>query len=122
MVYGEKLIGEEEKVLPVVTQWNPREVDKPVPLNCLLPDQSYVSDWVFNKVKEIQHYVAVECEGYEEQFMALHAAIKCDHTQVTNSASKKQWELKRLMWSLASCDRSQGKGIAISLMECLGAQ
>lgn len=75
---------------------------------------------VFNKVKEIQQLVGVECEGYKEQFMALLAAIDFDHSLVMKSAFEKQRELKRLTWSLncegsASRHRSEGKRLAASL-------
>lgn len=60
---GDEPFREEEGVLPVVAQCNSREKDEHVPLNCLLPDQSSVSDWVLDKVKEVQHFGGVECKG-----------------------------------------------------------
>lgn len=51
----------------------------PIPLNCRLPSQSGVSNWVLHKVKEIQYCVGMECEGFEEQFMALLTTIEVGH-------------------------------------------
>lgn len=55
----------EETELPLVLQEDNR-VGDPVLLKCLLPDQSGASNWVLNKVKEIHHFVGMDCEGYEE--------------------------------------------------------
>lgn len=49
----------------------------------------------FNKVKKIQQFIGLECEGYKEQFTALLTEIKSDYTQVTKTTSKK-YELNRL--------------------------
>ncbi|KAG6711271.1 hypothetical protein I3842_05G044200 [Carya illinoinensis] len=94
-------------------------IQNPIPLNCLFPDQSNASDWVFNTVKDIQEIVGLKCEGYEEQFMALLTAIEAGHQQHKKLDSKKQRELKRLTWSMNSessnsRDRSKGKGVVYS--------
>lgn len=95
-----------------------KEVD-PTPLNFLFPSQSGVSDWIFDKVKEILKIVGAECEGYEEQFMAFLTTIKAWHQQHRKNASKKQRELNRLTWSLntegsSSRGRLKGKGLTFS--------
>lgn len=51
----------------------------PIPLNFFFPNQA--SDWVIHKVKEIQHNVGIECDGNEEQFMALLTTIEAGHQQ-----------------------------------------
>ncbi|KAG7940965.1 hypothetical protein I3843_16G013600 [Carya illinoinensis] len=90
-------------------------MEEPTPLNFCLPYQPNVSDWVFHKVKEIQKIVGLECDGYEEQFMALFTAIEEGHKQKNKGDSKKHRELKRLSWSMnvegsASRSRVKGKG------------
>ncbi|KAF5469377.1 hypothetical protein F2P56_013457 [Juglans regia] len=49
----------------------------PIPLNYCFPDQA--SDWVLHKVKEIQHFVGINCEGYEVQFIALLTAMEAGY-------------------------------------------
>lgn len=84
---------EEEMGVPLKSQWTPRDeidmVGELVPLICLLPGQYSVSNWVLHKVKEIQHCVGLECEGFEEQFMALLTDIEDGHTQQKKSGSKR---------------------------------
>lgn len=41
------------------SQWVPREGEL-IHLNCMLPNEFSVSDWVLRKVKEIQHCVGME--------------------------------------------------------------
>lgn len=73
-----------------------REVD-PLPLNFMFHGLLEVSDWVIDTVKAIKKFVGLECEGYEEHFMALLTAIEAGHKQQRKASSKKQRELKRLM-------------------------
>lgn len=84
------------------------------PLKSLLPCQLAVSDRVIKKALEIQHYVGIECQGSNEQFLALLMAIEGGHAQLKNSDSKKQRELKRLSCSInyegsSSKERSKGR-------------
>lgn len=62
----------------------------------------------------------IECEGFEEQFLALLTTIEDGYVQQKKSGSKKQRKLMRLTWSLdfegsLSRERTQGKGVATSL-------
>lgn len=71
-------------------------------------------------MKEIQKCVGIECEGFEEPFMALLTAIKAGHAQIKKLGSKKQMELKRLTWSInykgsSSRGKSKGRAPALSL-------
>lgn len=75
--------------LPLNLQWATGE-GEPIPLNYMLPSRSCVSDWVLKKVKEIQHFWGMECEGYELQFMALFTTIEVDHMQITKFDLKKK--------------------------------
>lgn len=116
---GRNLFGEEEKGMTLNRQWASSE-GEPIPLNHLLLTELNASDWVFQMVKDLHHWIGMECVGYEEQFMALLTAIEVGHTQSKKSGSKKRRELKRLTWSLnyegsSSRERSKGKGIAYSL-------
>lgn len=60
-------------------------------------------NWVLHKAKEIQHFVGFLCDGFEDRFIALLAAIEVGKM---NSASlgeltlakKRARELKRLDW------------------------
>lgn len=73
------LVVNEEMALPLVSQGDNR-VGEPIHLKCLLPDQSCASsNWVLKKIKEIHHFVRMDCEGYEEQFMILFTAIEVGH-------------------------------------------
>ena len=63
--------------------------------------------------------VGIECDGYEEQFIALLTAMEAGHRQNKKGESKKSRELKRLMWSMnseggSSRNRAKGKGLNIS--------
>ncbi|KAG6684306.1 hypothetical protein I3842_12G056500 [Carya illinoinensis] len=94
-------------------------IQNPIPLNCMYPDPSSASDWVFQTVNDIKDMVGLKCEGYEEQFMALLTAIEVGHQQQRKTGSKKQRELNRLTWSMnsegsSSRERSKGKGLAYS--------
>lgn len=40
----DKLVEQEVQNLLVISQWSPREENEHVPLSCMLPDQSFVSD------------------------------------------------------------------------------
>ncbi|KAG6649501.1 hypothetical protein CIPAW_07G216700 [Carya illinoinensis] len=84
---------------PMGLQWATRD-GEPVPLNCLLPTQSSVFDWVLHKVKEIQCCVGMKCGGFKEKFMGMLTVIEVGHNQLKKSGSKKQRELKGLMWPL----------------------
>lgn len=57
------------------------EVREPICLNYMLLVQSSISNWVFHMVKDIQKCVGMECEGFEEQFMALLTTIEAGHHQ-----------------------------------------
>lgn len=77
---------------------------------------SCVSNWVLLKVKEIQKFVGMSCEGYEEQFFALLTAVRSSHANSKNSSSR-EMELKKLTCSInyvgsARRDRTKGKRIA----------
>ncbi|KAF5474372.1 hypothetical protein F2P56_006276 [Juglans regia] len=54
------------------------------------------SDWVSQKVNEIQHIVGISHGGCENQFKALLIAIEVSHSRDTKSSFKKSRELKRL--------------------------
>ncbi|KAF5469324.1 hypothetical protein F2P56_013408 [Juglans regia] len=85
--------------------------NNPIPLNYCFPNQA--SDWVLHKVKEIQHFVGISCEGYEEQFIALLTAMEVGNQQKKKGDLKQNRELKRLMWSMnleGSPSRSRVKG------------
>lgn len=71
-----------------------------IPFTYLLPRQPSSLDWVLDKVKEIQDFVELSCEGFEDQFIVLLTIIEVSHTQSTKSITKKQRDLKRLVWSL----------------------
>lgn len=58
------------------------------------------SNWVLNEVKEIQEHVGISCEGLEEQFRALHIAMKMGHSLASKSASKRDTELRRFTCSI----------------------
>lgn len=46
-------------------------------LNSLHPSSKLrVSDWVLDKAREIQHYVGILCDGFEDQFIALLATVE----------------------------------------------
>ncbi|KAG2701631.1 hypothetical protein I3760_06G054700 [Carya illinoinensis] len=62
----------------------------PFPLDCLLPNECEMSDWVFNKVKDIQQIVGMECVGYEEQLLALLTAMEVGHSHSKNKGAKKK--------------------------------
>lgn len=62
----------------------------PFPPNFMLLGQPSASDWVLDKVKEIQHSVGLSCECFKDQFIALLTAIEDGHTQYSKSGSKKQ--------------------------------
>ncbi|XP_040992580.1 uncharacterized protein LOC121239391 [Juglans microcarpa x Juglans regia] len=44
--------------------------------------------------------MGLECEGYEDQFLAILTAIKAEHKKHWKNVSKKQRELNKLTWSL----------------------
>lgn len=73
------------------------------------------------KVKEIQHFVRMKCEGCEDQFMALLIAIEVDQGQIKKFDSKKKKELKRLEWSInedsASRENLKGRGFCFFLIK-----
>ncbi|KAG2678839.1 hypothetical protein I3760_11G022800 [Carya illinoinensis] len=58
------------------------------------------SELVLQKVKEIHDCVGNSCECFEDQFRALLIAIEYDHSHLSRSASKRNWELKRLTCSI----------------------
>lgn len=57
---------------------------EPIPRKSL-PLCQPTTNWVIHKVQEIQRYVGIECEGFEEQFIALLTAIKVGNTQLKKS-------------------------------------
>ena len=71
------------------------------------------SNWVLDKVNEIQQCVQITCEGFEDQFIALLTAIEAGHVLGTKSRSKKSRELKRLTWTInhddKGCSSSRGR-------------
>lgn len=112
------LVGSEESTLTLVTQGVNRD-EEPVQLNFFMPDHFRASSWVLLKVKEIQQFVNMGCEGFENQFLALFMAIESSHVDLKKSGSQKYRELKRLTCSInyedrASRDRVKGKGLVPS--------
>lgn len=91
----EVVVGKENLVLTLVSQGTSSE-GVPVPLNRVMPDQSNVSSWVLLTVKEIQQFVWMGCEGFEDQFLALHTAIESSHAGSKKSASHKQRGAKEI--------------------------
>ncbi|XP_041007460.1 uncharacterized protein LOC121252060 [Juglans microcarpa x Juglans regia] len=87
--------------------------EDPTPLSMVPPSIS--SDWVLKKVEELQSCMGISCVRYEEQFKALIIAIEADQHGV---GSRRDRELKRLMWSInydgkegsASRGRNKGRG------------
>lgn len=73
---------------------------EPMHLNRVMHDQSNVSSWVLLKDKEIQQFVGMGCERFEDQFLALLTAIESSHANHRKFAIRKQRELKRLTCSL----------------------
>lgn len=67
----------------------------PTPLNFLLPQLS-TSNWMLDKVKEIQGAVGLSYESFEEHLLVLLTAIETSHNQSSKSVTKKQRKLKRL--------------------------
>lgn len=77
--------------------------------------------WVLLKVKEIQQFFGMGCEGFENnKFLALLTAKESSHADSQKSDSQKERELKRLTRSInykgsASHDRVKGKRLVHSL-------
>ena len=63
--------------------------------------------------------MGIECDGYEEQFIALLTAMEAGHQQKKRGNTKKSRKLKRLMWSMnseasSSRNKAKGKGLNVS--------
>lgn len=73
-------------------------------MNSLSPlKEKLAFDWVFLKAKEIQLCVRLPCIGYEDQSLALLAAIEAgqsNSTMKSHPTKKKERELKRLTCSI----------------------
>lgn len=52
------------------------------------------------KVKELKDCVGISCERYEEQFIALLIAIEASQHSLAKSATRKEKELKKLLYSI----------------------
>ncbi|KAG6657749.1 hypothetical protein CIPAW_04G112700 [Carya illinoinensis] len=76
--------------------------EEPTPLiSQLQSSNSQVSNWVLDKAKEIQHGVVILCNGFEDQSIALLAALEAGQTHSSspgeiNSAKKRARGLKGL--------------------------
>ncbi|KAG6652775.1 hypothetical protein CIPAW_05G029900 [Carya illinoinensis] len=90
-------------------------------LSPLLTTQSASSDWVIQKVKDIQECVEISYVGFEKQFRALFIAINVGQFQSPRFAYKRNRELNRLTCSInydgregsTSKSRSKGKAVLI---------
>ncbi|XP_040988756.1 uncharacterized protein LOC121236396 [Juglans microcarpa x Juglans regia] len=88
------------------------------PLQTLPPQIApRASDWVLKKVGELQGWVGLTCDRYEERFMALLIAMEAGRPTAMKSAVRKERELKRLECSInydnkegtSGRDRSKGR-------------
>ncbi|XP_040990410.1 uncharacterized protein LOC121237637 isoform X1 [Juglans microcarpa x Juglans regia] len=75
---GKKLFGEEERGVTPTLQWASSEGER-IPLNRLLPNELTTSDWMLQKMKDLQHLTGMDCVGYEEQCLVLLIAIEAGH-------------------------------------------
>ncbi|KAG6706344.1 hypothetical protein I3842_07G219300 [Carya illinoinensis] len=77
--------------------------DTPSPLCSLPPTEPSADpqvDWIFQKIKDMSHFLGMSCEGYEDQLQALLIAIKSGQPLLARLAMKKDRELKRLACSI----------------------